>query len=58
MTGGVVQYLAHFRVIRSYMREVSKADAEGHYIVDVAPLPDGRCNSSVSFAGLQGSRDT
>ncbi len=36
------QYLAHFRVIRSYMREVSKADAEGHYIVDVAPLPDGQ----------------
>ncbi len=28
-TGGVEQYLAHFRVIRSYMREVSKADAEG-----------------------------
>ncbi len=36
------QYLADFRVIRSYKREVSKADAEGHYVVDVAPLPDGQ----------------
>ncbi len=39
--GGVEQHLAHFRIIWSYMREVAKADIDGHYTVEVAPLPDG-----------------
>ncbi len=34
--------MAHFRIIRSYMCAVAKADADGRYEVEVAPLADGQ----------------
>ncbi len=40
--GGVEQHLAHFRIIRSYMREVSKAYSDGRYAVYFASLPGGQ----------------
>ncbi len=42
MIGGVEQHLAHLRIIRRCMRELAKADADGHYDVDVPPLPDAQ----------------
>lgn len=34
--GGVEQQLAHFRIIRNYMRVVAEAEAEGGYTVEIS----------------------
>ncbi len=40
--GGVEQHLAHVCIIRSYMHALAKADADGRYTVEVAPLADSQ----------------
>ncbi len=52
------QHLAHFRIIRSYMREMAKADIDGRYAAEFAPLPDVQEQFLPLFCGPSGCTRT